>query len=136
MASYYMRVDCRTHPLGTEFVGRFACPWAKTFSRNGPFAPRPRIDPSQSCIQVEIARPRPYRIGCPGMPASLPDEGLIRFPMQGKAVFLFFWMFELLYLKARVTDGKQADTEHTRFVPQYGEEGQVCHHHLPAQWPQ
>jgi hypothetical protein len=31
-----------------------------------------------------------------------------------KAAFLFFWLF---YLKEKVTDGKQADTEHTGLVP-------------------
>ena len=32
------------------------------------------------------------------------------------AVHLVFWLF---YLKERVTDGKQAGTEHTRFIPQH-----------------
>src|SRR5208282_4529793 len=66
---------------------------AKCLSRNGAFAPRRRIDPPQSRIQVEIERRRPYRIGCPGTLAFPAGQGFICLPDAEQAAFLVFWLF-------------------------------------------
>jgi hypothetical protein len=128
MATYYMRVDShpRRLPLRISEIDAL------------PENPYPKTTHSPGCNE-SILRNLASKLKLHGAGRIVlavrvrlltPPDRVSLPPDAEKAAILDFVLF---HLKEKVTDGKQAGTEHTGLVPQHREERQVRDYHLPAQ---